>query len=157
MKIQRILVATDFSETAERAVRYAAALAAPLKSELILVHVIEPIVLPLEVYGASGTASVVEAVDRSARESLAGAVAALKKIHRGRCRGVVVDGAPAWAIVDAADKLRIDLIVMGTHGRGGLSHLLLGSVAEKVVRSASCSVLTVGPEKRTRAARARRG
>jgi hypothetical protein len=54
-----------------------------------------------------------------------------------------VIGTPAWAIIEYAEAHDIDLIVMGTHGRGGMSHLLMGSVAERVVRTAPCPVLTV--------------
>jgi len=54
-----------------------------------------------------------------------------------------MNGTPAWSIVEYAGGHDIDLIIMGTHGRGGMSHLLMGSVAEQVVRTAPCPVLTV--------------
>ena len=60
------------------------------------------------------------------------------RVHR-----CVTSGAPASAIVDYANEARIDLIIMGTHGRGTVAHMLMGSVAERVVRTAPCPVLTV--------------
>ena len=101
-----------------------------------------------DLYGAAAMATVLEEMHQSSRQALARAVDKIKK--RGqRCRGLIGNGGAANAIVDTATRLRIDLIVLATHGRSGFSHLLLGSVAERVVRSATCPVLTV-PSSSTR-------
>jgi nucleotide-binding universal stress UspA family protein len=153
MKIRRILAPTDFSELSERGVAEAASLAGSFGAELVLLHVVEPAVMGGDLYGAAAMATVLEQVQQSSRQALARAVDKIKK--RGhRCRGVIANGGAATTIVDTAARLRIDLIVLATHGRSGFSHLLLGSVAERVVRSAACPVLTV-PSSSTRRARKR--
>jgi nucleotide-binding universal stress UspA family protein len=142
MRLRRILVPTDFSPEADAAVRYAVELAKSLRSELILFHAIEPLVIPSDLFLSPAIATVTDQVEQATRAHVARLVEGLKK--RGvRCRGTLAVGRASTTIVDGAAKLGADLIVMGTHGRGGFSHLLLGSVAEKVVRSASCPVLTV--------------
>jgi nucleotide-binding universal stress UspA family protein len=137
----RILVPTDFSETADEALRYAAVLASRLGARLSLVHV----------FNASGPqrravaddllmpdlrADILVDIQRrfTEREPIVGHVSVTTR---------VVSGAPEKAIVEYARDNAIDLIVMGTHGRQGVAHLLLGSVAEHVVRTAPCPVLTV--------------
>jgi len=142
MKFRRILAPTDFSVLSARGVAEAAALARSLGAELVLLHVVEPVIMAGDLYGAAAMAGVLEEVQKSSRQALARAVDKIKK--RGqRCRGVIANGGAATSIVDTAARLRSDLIVMATHGRSGFSHLLLGSVAERVVRSAACPVLTV--------------
>jgi nucleotide-binding universal stress UspA family protein len=79
---------------------------------------------------------------RQGREQLVELEARLKKRY-AKIRTVLEDGLAYQAIVAAASKLKADLVIMATHGRTGLSHLFMGSVAEKVVRTASCPVLTV--------------
>jgi universal stress protein A len=157
MKFRRILAPTDFSSLSERGVAEAQSLAHSLGAELVLLHVVEPAVMAGDLYGASAMATVIEELQHSARQALERAVAKIKK--RGqRCHGVIANGGAAAAIVDTADRLRADLIVLATHGRSGFSHLLLGSVAERVVRSAACPVLTLPstpPRARNRRARKR--
>jgi nucleotide-binding universal stress UspA family protein len=150
MKFRRILAPTDFSPLSERGVAEAASLARSLGAELVLLHVVEPAVIGADLYGAAAMATVLEEVQQSSRQALARAVDKIKK--RGqRCRGVIANGGAATTIVETAARLRIDLIVLATHGRSGFSHLLLGSVAERVVRSATCPVLTVPSESSRRA------
>ncbi len=144
VEIRKILAPSDFSEHAENAVRYACDLAERLNAELHLLHVLSEIiptgpdplltpVLPPEYYRESEVQS---------REALA------KLIQPSWGTPPVVENAVRWdspveGIVDYAREAAIDLIVIATHGRTGLSHVLLGSVAERIVREASCPVLTI--------------
>jgi nucleotide-binding universal stress UspA family protein len=153
MKVRRILAPTDFSALSERGVAEAASLARSFGAEIVLLHVVEPALMAGDLYGAAAMATVLEEVQQSSRRALARAVDRIKK--RGqRCRGVIANGGAATTIVDTAARLRTDLIVLATHGHSGFSHLLLGSVAERVVRSAACPVLTV-PSSSNRRARKR--
>ncbi len=140
--IASILVPTDFSETADEALRYAAALAQPLGARVSLVHVFddpfaqrvyfeEDVPIP-----AAMRAEVLAGIQRRFAERV-------PMVGRAGTTTSVICGAPASAIVNHARDNAIDLIVMGTHGRHGMAHLLLGSVAERVVRTASCPVLTI--------------
>jgi nucleotide-binding universal stress UspA family protein len=137
--IRRILLATDFSTPAGHAFDQATDLAREWRAELLLLHAIEPIALP-EDFSASST--VAERLERGAREAVAELEARAKR-QGIRCHGVVRRGTAAVAITDVAKRLRVDLIVLGTHGRSGLSRFFMGSVAERVVRTAPCPVLTV--------------
>jgi nucleotide-binding universal stress UspA family protein len=143
-RIQTIVVPIDFSPSLDRAVDYAAALAGPFGAALHLVHVVEEPFLA----GAGWEWSVPDV--RAMREQLVSdSLARLAKIaERLTQRGLAVTsavayGAPAEGIVTAAEDRGADLIVMSTHGRSGVPHLVLGSVAERVIRSAPCPVLAV--------------
>ena len=145
MRIRRILVPTDFSPTSDAALAQARELAAALGASLRLVHVYEePFVA--SAMGADGQIFL-PADMRS--QIVAGAEARLKErleatIDAGLGHQTdVLTGPVAGTIVEYAQAHAVDLIVMGTHGRSGMAHLLLGSVAEKVVRTAPCPVLTV--------------
>ena len=157
-----IIVPHDFSETAERAFRAACNLARDPEARVHLLHVQSPPAytfageahVGLAAYGVTGTSMQLEAVASShARlERLARAAAfPATRIHLH----VVEASSVARAIVSAADHLGADLIAMGTHGRTGLAHLLMGSVAEETLRNASCPVLAV-PLVRARAPQAER-
>jgi nucleotide-binding universal stress UspA family protein len=141
----RILVPTDFSAPSNGALALARTLATTFGASLHLVHVLDdPFVT------AAFAPDAYAPPPAGLRESwLRGAEALLDQqmppeeqaqFHTTRA---VVFGQPARAIVDYATEHGIDLIVMGTHGRGGMAHLLVGSVAERVVRTALCPVLTV--------------
>jgi nucleotide-binding universal stress UspA family protein len=137
--ITRILVPTDFSDTSDAALDYARVIARRFGATLHLVHVLED---PLIAEGLAAEAYIAEqpsiraAMADDARQRLA---------HRSEGASVeVVFGHGAATIVDYAQRRGFDLIVMGTHGRTGIPHMLMGSVAEKVVRTAPCPVLTVG-------------
>ena len=148
--VNRILVPTDFSETADAALAYAKDLAAKLGASLHLVHVFsDPYAVAAcapEVY-APVPAEVRERALEEVRERLFERLDANEEQRfRGSCG--VVRGLIAPHIVEYAASQDIDLIVMGTHGRRGVAHLLLGSVAEHVVRTAGCPVLTVRAEHR---------
>lgn len=141
-----ILVPTDFSVPSRAALEYAALLARPLDASIDVLHVWEvPAFVPpaafLEVNG--GTESLVEIIRKSAEDALAGFVDDAKK------RGIPVRasftemGRPSHGIAEFARQHGYDLIVIGTHGRTGVSHALMGSVVERVVRHAPCPVLAV--------------
>ncbi len=142
---RRILVPTDFSPPSDAALEYARILAAKFGSSLQLLHVIdEPTVSSDFVTDgfALTTDDIREALLRQARERLAHVMNVADRA-RFHATAEAVIGTPAPAIVDYAAATGTNLIVMGTHGRTGLAHLLMGSVAEHVVRTARCPVLTV--------------
>jgi nucleotide-binding universal stress UspA family protein len=141
--LKRILIATDFSEHARVALRYAAALAGAFESEIVLCHVLESAQLLAqlpptgEAYFPPDLLQQEEAHSRAECERLA-AESGARKI-----RYTVRQGSPFVEIVAAAREEQADLLVVGTHGRGAIAHMLLGSVAERIVRKAPCPVLTV--------------
>jgi universal stress protein A len=140
MTAQHILVPTDFSEYADYALDYAMALATALPARLTLLHVIqltpmttgEMLGYSLEVY--------LEAMESEAQKHMQ---ALLNRVQQAGLQGetAIVQGVPFQLIVEMVESQDIDLIVMGTHSRTGLTHALMGSVAEKVVRLAPCPVL----------------
>jgi nucleotide-binding universal stress UspA family protein len=140
--IRKILVPTDFSTPSEVALRYAVGLARELGATLTILHVYQ---LPNYIL-PDGTVLL-------ARAETTTQIAERTDAALDRCRRFVGDtvpaatqtaeGAPAEQIVRAAEAGAYDLVVMGTHGRTGLSHLLLGSVAERVVRTATRPILTI--------------
>ena len=148
--VNRILVPTDFSETADAALAYAKDLAPKLGASLHLVHVYrDPYAVAAcapEVYAPVPAEVRARALDE-VRECLLERLDAAEEQRFRGSRGIV-RGLVAPQIVDYAAAEGIDLIVMGTHGRRGVAHLLLGSVAEHVVRTAGCPVLTVRAEHR---------
>ena len=139
----RILIPTDFSRTSDVALDYARELAARFSAELYLLHVIEE--TPLGGHGAESWLAngpgIRDSLLRDAQQRLAHRLTDLRAA--GAVRSEVIFGRPAETIVDYAADQHVDVIVMGTHGRTGVAHLLLGSVAEKVMRLSSCPVLTV--------------
>ena len=140
--ITRIIVPTDFSDTSDAALEYARVLAARFGASLHLLHVIDD---PFVTEGLAAEAYMTEAPTiRTAM--LEDARARLRHRARGCTTTEAIFGRGAVTIVEYAQQVDGDLIVMGTHGRTGLAHLLLGSVAERVVRIAPCPVLTVGQE-----------
>lgn len=144
INLKRILAPTDFSEHSRNALRYAAAFAERFGAEIILLHVFQdlavsgpeavavgpPIVAPIEQFLESARHSLKRLIEECHLEQLA-------------IRAEVRPGMPFDEIITLATEEDVDLIVMGTHGRGWLAHVLLGSVTEKVVRKAPCPVLTV--------------
>jgi universal stress protein A len=132
-QIARVLVPTDFSVCSMWALRYAEEMARRFGAEIVLVHVDQSLV---------PASQLAETQHAAAREELDGLVAFLHE--RGMpAHSVLRSGGPAEEIVATAEVEHADLIVMGTHGRSGLTHVLMGSVAESVVRRSSCPVLTV--------------
>jgi nucleotide-binding universal stress UspA family protein len=134
--LKRILVATDFGPAAEAALTYGRALAKNFGATLTVMHVAENFFLRATIADPHALKA---AVARRLEERLT--AEDRSALH---ARAVLdTSDQPADAITAYAKQAEIDLIVMGTHGRNGISHLLVGSVAERVVRTASCPVLTV--------------
>ena len=140
MPAQHILVPIDFSANSDHALDYAMTLAHTLQARLTLLHVIEPLV------------GSVEALPYTYIQDLEAKITDLMTSYRERVTGAglqsdfaIVHGVPFQVIVETARTAHADLIIMGTHGRTGLSHVLLGSVAERVVQHAPCPVLVVRP------------
>jgi nucleotide-binding universal stress UspA family protein len=142
--LRRILVPIDFSPHSEQALKYGTALAEKFGARLYLVHVFQDLaVYQTEVVsGAPPILPPLEQLTASAKAEL-DRIVAEKNLARVNVHAEVVEGSPVEEIVDYAKEQDIDLIILGTHGRGWLAHVLLGSVAEKVVRKAPCPVLTV--------------
>lgn len=136
MNAKKILFPTDFSHTGDASLRLATALARDSGAELLIVHVQEP---PM----AYGGGELYYGVPNPAVEDLERMLAAVKPTDPNvRYQHRLATGDPASAIVRLAEEEKADLIVMGTHGRTGFFRLLMGSVAEAIVRRAKCPVLT---------------
>lgn len=144
ISIRHILIATDFSPAANQALRHACDLADKFGAEL---HVLHVVVEPFPVAGADvGFIRPEESVANMIHKAELDLAANTKDLPfppgiRPVC--AVLVGYPIEQIAKYAEDNQIDLIALGTHGHRGLSHLLLGSVAEKIVRMATCPVLTV--------------
>ena len=143
-RVRRILHPTDFSRASGAAFLKAVALAKENRAELLLVHVLLPPTPFIgDGYVSPKTYEVLEVAARhGAQRQLAKLLAKAKKAT-ARVKAVLLEGIPYSRIARAARAKRVDLIVMGTHGRTGLSKFFLGSVAERVIAAASCPVLTV--------------
>ena len=143
--LKNILVATDFSQPSDAALLYGRALARNFNATLHVVHVVGTV--SSMVYGADAYAVSIpelqQEVEDLARKQLANLLIDSDEHPLEARHAVLTSNSPAVAIVDYAGRERIDLIVTGTNGRGGVAHLLMGSVAERVVRTAPCPVLTV--------------
>ena len=146
MKIETILVATDFSDTAKKAMDTAVDMARHFEAQLVILHAYNveiPIASPMMTGGYILPDGFFEEIGKQARLQVE---AAAKEItDKGVAAvGVAIDEPAALAIVDEAKRRNADMIVMGTRGLTGLKHMALGSIADKVVRTAPCPVLTVG-------------
>jgi nucleotide-binding universal stress UspA family protein len=145
MNIKQILCPTDFSDASAHAIDQAVVVAGWYQAHITALHVWSPVrVVVHGVAVASGARSMEEPeLERLLRETD-------QQCRAATAAGMAVDslveiGQPARCILDRAAGLPADLIVMGTHGAGGFQHLVLGSVTEKVLRQATCPVLTVPP------------
>jgi nucleotide-binding universal stress UspA family protein len=136
---KHLLVPTDFEACSRHALERAMAMATAFSAEVTLLHVWEPPVYPYVVPAAPDYVTAIEeAVKHKLEEELRFARERLPTAHSELKMGVV------WKeIISTSEALAVDLIVMGTHGRRGLEHALLGSVSEKVIRTSKVSVLTV--------------
>jgi universal stress protein A len=143
--IRRIVVPVDFGEASERAIDYAAGLARLMGASLHLIHILEEPVFasgPIDCC-ALDTPALCERLHVHARVQLASTAVRLRGDGAHPVTSEIRRGAPAESIVRAAADHRADLVILGTRGRLGLSHMLLGSVAEQVARTASCPALIV--------------
>jgi nucleotide-binding universal stress UspA family protein len=158
MAVKRILVPVDFSDDSLKALVYARDFAKPFGAEFAVLHVIEPIyyATPADMYATSpNIAMFIDEQRRIGMQQLARIGADLKKKGE-RVRTLLKTGSAAQCIVDTAKSIKADMIVISTHGRTGFVHMLMGSVAEKVVRTAGCPVLTVRAAAMKKAARKKR-
>src|SRR5271168_656846 len=146
IRLQKILLPTDFSNYLTAATKYACELATKFDAELHLLHTLDIHLSSTPEFGMGLALPKYISESRAAAEkSLAGVLD--PKWSAGRTViQAVVEGSPKAEIIQYARKQNIDLIVLATHGRTGLPHILMGSVAETVVRTAPCPVLTVRPE-----------
>ncbi len=148
---RRICCAVDFSDPSRFAMEEAADLARTFRAQLTLVHVEEPPpVMPVDMFIPAPATFETVSVD------VARCMAAWREVAAARAgspvRSSVRIGAPAEEILRFAREDAMDLVVLGTHGRTGLKHLVLGSVAERVVRQAPCPVLVVRTKETSEAA-----
>lgn len=142
--IRRILFATDFSDASRPAARRAVSLAKDSGAELLVVHVYEPPVRPaVDAFLVPRVYDEFEAEIRSQADQGLAPIVARAAGAGVAARPLVLRGVADEAIARAAKDEAADLVVVGTHGRGGVARLLLGSVAARVVSSAPCPVLTV--------------
>ena len=147
MQIKTILVPFDFGEPSHRALAHAEALAERFGAVVHLLHVVPNPFLAGYIPGSADVAfplppDVIDGLLKDAEARL-GRVLAAPEHQAFRARAFVTSGDPRTEVLEHAAREHADLIVMGTHGRTGVGHVVLGSVAERVVRAAPCPVLTV--------------
>jgi nucleotide-binding universal stress UspA family protein len=141
MTPQHFLVPLDYSPYSDQALAYAIGLATRLSARLTLLHVIhEPMGVGDMPSALPYPALYLEEIEAEAQR---GMQTRLQQVHDAGVQGdtMIMHGVPFQRIIDTAQDQQVDLIIMGTHGRTGLHHVLVGSVAEKVVRLAPCPVL----------------
>jgi nucleotide-binding universal stress UspA family protein len=144
LSLKTVLVPTDFSDASESALRYGKAMAEAFGATLHVVHVMEDLLAhawAAEVY-VSSMPQLRDEIEKESRQRLETLLGAEDR-QRFRAEIALLAGNPFLEIIRYAKAHEVDLIVMGTHGRGPIAHMLLGSVAEKVVRKSPCPVLTV--------------
>lgn len=137
MPFKTILFATDFSDASRSAYQVAAALARDYRARIIAIHVVEPVSLAFSEFGAY----VGPDEDKGRAMEQLHAIQAPSPMVTLEYR--LLEGDPATVVIETAQETDADLVVLGTHGRSGLSRLVMGSVAEEVLRHAPCPVLTV--------------
>lgn len=140
LEFNRVLVPVDFSEVSDTVLRYGVELTAQ-EGTTVLLHVLEPLPLHFEsAFGGFVNTEGLERIRENAQKLLEESKA---KYPERTFVDELREGKPSAKILEAAARHSVDLIVMGTHGRGGLEDLFLGSVAARVVRKARCPVMTV--------------
>jgi universal stress protein A len=145
ISLKKVIVPVDFSDCSEKTVRYALAFAEGSKAEVVFVHIVEPYTPTPEML-LIDVASIESAAHRTAKKLLRRIVAKSELITQ--CSSEIRIGKPWVEIIRLAKELDADLIVVSTHGRTGLAHVLLGSTAEQIVRHAGCPVLVVREKER---------
>ena len=142
-QFEKILVAVDFSDNSSYAFDYALSLAKQFDSELLLLHVINE---PVDLRGFYVPHISFEQLEK---EIAAGAAIMMEQFCQEKLQGysnyktAIVTGTPFDEIIRKASEFQASLVVIGTHGRTGLDHIIFGSTAERVVRGATCPVLTI--------------
>lgn len=141
--IKKVLVPVDFSDYSKSSLRYAVNFAKLFNAEIYLIYVVEPVIYPPDFsMGQIAIPSVDVEIDKRALEELTNL--AKKEIPPDvKSHIIVKSGKPYVEIIDTAASEDVDLIIIATHGRSGIEHVLFGSTAEKVVRKAPCPVLTL--------------
>lgn len=140
---EKILTAIDFSENSEFAFEYAVTMAKQFNAELIVMHVINE---PVDLRGFYVPHISFEQLEKEIEEGAAKMMENFCSSRLGSFQNyttAIVSGIPYDEIIRKADEVGASLIVLGTHGRTGLDHILFGSTAERVVRSANCPVMTI--------------
>ncbi len=145
---KKILVPTDFSPHSSEAVRTAVDVAQKYGASITLLHVYEPVAYTLPEGYVLVTPQQLVDLNSELERRLGQAKADAEAAGARAVTTQLMQGPPPYEIVDFAQQNAVDLIVMGTHGRTGIKHTLLGSIAERVLRKASCPVLTVKAEER---------
>ena len=146
IQIKRVLFPTDFSAYSATATKYACELSTKYDAELHLLHTLEVHLASTPTFGMGlALPKYVHESKGAAEKALAGILDPQWAVGR-KVVQAVVEGSPKVEIIRYARTHEIDVIVLATHGRTGLAHVLIGSVAESVVRTAPCPVLTVRPE-----------
>jgi nucleotide-binding universal stress UspA family protein len=141
--IKKILVPIDFSDYSKSALKYAVNFCKNCNGEMILIYVVEPVIYPpdfsmgqiaIPSVNAEWDERAKQELDKLAKEEIPDSVA---------IKTIIKTGKPFLEIIETAGELDVDLIIIATHGRTGVEHILFGSTAEKVVRKAPCPVLTI--------------
>ena len=143
IELRRILTATDFSQHSKNALRYAAAFAKAFNAEVIVVHVLEKADFLSNLPPVADGYLPPDLPEVQEKHARVLCEQELAEVGLSQARVLLPHGNPYAEIVQVAKDEEADLIIVGTHGRGMLAHLLLGSVAERVVRASPCPVLTV--------------
>lgn len=149
IKLKKILYPTDFSESSLEALKYAVSFARDYKAKLVVMHVVNE-----KIFSEGLNLPRVSAPDALAQELAAEAERQLKVLIPAAERAgldwdtAILRGMPFLEIIRYARANDVDLIVIGTHGRSGVEHIIFGSTAEKVVRKSPCPVLSVRPAQR---------
>ena len=146
--LKNILVATDFSESAAVALAYGRDLARTFNARLHVVHVVEDVLMRYSPEVSFAVPELQRDLEKSAGRDLAAMITDDDRRTLEVQTSVQTAANIPFALIDYAKNHRIDLIITGTHGRGAVKHFLMGSVAERVVRSAPCPVLTVHAQER---------
>ena len=145
ISLQQILCPVDFSDYSRHALDHAAAIAKWYDASLTVLHVVAPVMPPAIVPSAPLYPSIVFTPEDLDQFRDATAAFVREEVGNVKATAVAREGSVAGEILRLAESLPSDLLVMGTHGRSGFEHLMLGSVTERVLRKASCPVLTVPP------------
>jgi nucleotide-binding universal stress UspA family protein len=141
--IKKILVPIDFSDYSKSALKYAVNFCKNFNAEMILIYVVEPVIYPPDFsMGQIAIPSVNAEWDERARQEL-DKLAKEEIPDSVPVNTIIKTGKPFLEIIENAGELDVDLIIIATHGRTGVEHILFGSTAEKVVRKAPCPVLTL--------------
>lgn len=142
--IRKILFPTDFSETSKYAMRYAIEFAKEFNAELEIIHVLFDESQIVAFYLPQVTFQNLNLeLEESAKKQLEDFIKEYPELNQVNYTTKLLKGTPFIEIIEEAKKFQADMIVIGTHGRSGLEHILFGSTAEKVVRKSPCPVFTV--------------